>query len=87
MKIQDEPGQYDYPNTEKITRVEVIDEDGRSYVKYGVTSIEFSLQDDDCTLKIFLKTKSEELHPLLDSATDAARLALWKAGIRNYGEH
>ena len=39
----------------KITRVEVIDEDGRSYVNYAVSELILSLQDDGKTLKIFLK--------------------------------
>jgi hypothetical protein len=46
-------------NFEKVTRVEVIDADGRSYVKYGVTAVELSLQDDDRTLKIFLTEKEQ----------------------------
>jgi len=40
-----------------ITRLEVIDENGRSYVKYNIADMEFSLQDDARTLKIFLKIK------------------------------
>ncbi len=42
------------------SRVEVIDERGRSYVKYGVTDIKFSRQDDDKTLKIFLQVNQYE---------------------------
>lgn len=41
-----------------ITRLEIIDENGRSYVKYNISDMEFSLQDDAKTLKIFLKIKS-----------------------------
>lgn len=48
-------------NFEKVTRVEVIDADGRSYIKYGVTGIEFSLQDDNRTLKIFLNESESKL--------------------------
>ena len=43
----------------KVTRLEVIDENGRSYVKYRISDIEFSLQDDARTLKIFLKVSNE----------------------------
>ena len=42
-------------NTERVTRVEIIDDLGRSYVAQGVTNLDFILQDDDRTLKIFLK--------------------------------
>jgi hypothetical protein len=36
------------------------DENGRSYVKYRVESVEFSLQDDGQTLKIFLEVNDEQ---------------------------
>lgn len=39
----------------KATRVEVIDSNGRSYVKYDVKDVFISLQDDERTLKVFLK--------------------------------
>lgn len=42
-------------NLEKVTRVEIIDDLGRSYVAQGVTNLDCILQDDDRTLKIFLK--------------------------------
>ena len=47
-------------NMKKIDniRYEVIDEEGRQYVKYGV-DIEFSVQDDKRTLKIFVKKHKE----------------------------
>ena len=42
--------------TDKITRLEVIEyNNGRAYVNMKATNIEFSLQDDDRTLKIFVK--------------------------------
>ena len=44
-------------DTSKVTRVEVIDDDGRSYSKWGVSDVWLSLQDDNQTLKIFLKEK------------------------------
>ncbi len=37
-----------------ITRLEVIDEQGRAYANYNISSIEFSLQDGSRTLKIFI---------------------------------
>lgn len=39
----------------KVTRVEVIDKDGRSYMNYDVSKCDIMLQDDDKTLKLFLK--------------------------------
>ena len=42
--------------TNDITRLEVIDSDGRSYSKRGC-KIEFSVQDDGKTLKIFVEDK------------------------------
>jgi len=45
-------------DTEKIDRLEVIDETGRAYVKgsiYGSpVSVELSVQDDGRTLKVFV---------------------------------
>jgi|APGre2960657404_1045060.scaffolds.fasta_scaffold00061_46 hypothetical protein len=48
--------------TQKVTRVEVIDERGRSYVKYLTAHREvvLSFQDDDRTLKVFIQDKKEE---------------------------
>lgn len=47
--------------TNKINRVEVIDENGRSYVKYLASHREvvLSFQDDERTLKIFIQDKKE----------------------------
>ena len=48
-----------------VTRFEVIDNKGRSYVKYldKDERIKYSLQDEDRTLKVFIDTHSwkEEL--------------------------
>lgn len=42
-------------NTSKVTRVEVIDDAGRSYVNWKDSNrVELSFQDDDRTLKIFI---------------------------------
>ena len=38
-----------------ISRVEVIDHNGRSYTNVKVKEVELSLQDNDRTLKVFLK--------------------------------
>ena len=40
-------------NTEKVTRVEVIDSNGRIYTNYNCKDVEIQLQDDNKTLKIF----------------------------------
>jgi len=46
-----------------VNRFEVIDEDGRAYVRGigKVKNLKFSLQDDDCTLKIFVNDKSVDI--------------------------
>jgi hypothetical protein len=41
----------------RVTRVEVIDENGRSYVNYNV-EVELSYQDNVQTLKLFLKKRT-----------------------------
>lgn len=39
---------------EKVTRVEVIDEKGRAYVRHDIAVVELHYQDDGKTLKIFV---------------------------------
>lgn len=45
----------------RVTRLEVIDENGRSYTHMKVTNKAFSFQDEGRTLKIFLNSKGEAL--------------------------
>jgi hypothetical protein len=49
--IEEELKKYNY---DKVTRLEVIDNSGRSYSNRNVTGINFHLQDDDRTLKLFV---------------------------------
>jgi len=42
-----------------VTRVEVIDQHGRAYTAYEVSNVKISFQDNNKTLKIFLKNKEE----------------------------
>lgn len=43
-------------NPKKVTRIEVIDENGRSYTNWSeYNSVELSIQDNGKTLKIFIK--------------------------------
>lgn len=43
----------------EVTRVEVIDQDGRSYVNWHKDNkVELSLQDDGRTLKVFIKREN-----------------------------
>ena len=48
----------------KVNRLEVIDEDGRSYARYFKTGerLQYSFQDDDQTLKIFVSKHDWELN-------------------------
>lgn len=39
----------------KVTRVEVIDSSGRVYTQYDAKDVSISVQDDERTLKVFLK--------------------------------
>jgi hypothetical protein len=40
----------------EVTRVELIENSGRAYVKYGVSEVATSLQDEGRTLKLFLRS-------------------------------
>lgn len=41
--------------TKNVTRVEVIDDKGRSYTNYEAKNVQLSFQDDNRTLKIFCR--------------------------------
>ena len=43
-----------------VTRIEVIDNNGRAYVKYGVVKAEIDLQDNERTLKLFVEYEQED---------------------------
>ena len=45
---------------DKVTRVEVIDNKGRSYAKQNVERVWLSLQDDNQTLKVMVTYEDEE---------------------------
>ena len=44
----------DYPD---VTRVEVITNSGREFVRYECSNVQVSLQDNGRTIKVFLKSK------------------------------
>ena len=48
------PG-YDQIEFPRVTRVEVVDHNGRSYSEWNIHSVKASIQDDGQTLKIFLE--------------------------------
>lgn len=49
-----ERAQQDNNHLPKVNRVEVIDGDGRSYTNYDAHSVVLSIQDNGCTLKVFI---------------------------------
>ena len=49
----------DYDRYNNVSRLEIIDDKGRSYVKLGVTGMTFDLQDQGKTLKIFVSNDVE----------------------------
>lgn len=51
-----------------VTRVEVIDQAGRSYVQWGLGSVSYSLQDQGTTLKIFADSADSVSNPTTDVA-------------------
>ena len=44
----------------KVTRVELIGNDGREFVRYGCSNVQVSLQDDGRTIKVFLYTMFQQ---------------------------
>lgn len=57
----------------KINRLEIIGEKGREFVNYSVV-IELSLQDNGKTLKIFKKSKKEEIKNQVETFIDNKKL-------------
>ena len=55
---------YEFPFP-VVNRVEVIDENGRSYVKYNCNNVKMCLQDDGYTLKLFLDKENKDEHQTL----------------------
>lgn len=54
-------------NYKNITRVEIIDEKGRSYLNWNKDNIvKLELQDNDRTLKIFISKKRNETELIYD---------------------
>jgi len=53
-----------YP-LDKVTRIEIIDQDGRSYVNWNDNNkVELSFQDDEQTLKVFIsRVNPDEREP------------------------
>jgi len=48
-------------DTTRVTRVEVIDQKGRTYFNYSRdNAVEIQLQDDGRTLKVFISTKQKD---------------------------
>lgn len=45
---------------DRVSRVEVIDLQGRSYAKWGLVDVKASWQDEGRTLKLFLKEETDE---------------------------
>lgn len=45
---------------ERVSRVEVVDREGRSYAKWGLADVKASWQDEGRTLKLFLKEADHE---------------------------
>lgn len=55
IKFEEDFNDYILSRHNYVTRLEVIDGDGRSYVNMDVKEIEYSIQDEGSTLKIFIK--------------------------------
>jgi hypothetical protein len=46
-------------NYDNVNRLEIIDDQGRSYTKLGVVGMTFDLQDQGKTLKIFVSSDAD----------------------------
>jgi hypothetical protein len=60
IEIVTDEEEFEQPSEHKwkdVTRVEVIDDNGRAYVGYGLDSVSHWVQDDGQTLKIFVENE------------------------------
>ncbi len=53
----EQPSEHEWKD---VTRVEVIDDNGRAYVGYGLDSVSHWVQDDGQTLKIFVENEKHD---------------------------
>ena len=63
IEIVTDEEEFEQPSEHKwkdVTRVEVIDDNGRAYVGYGLESVSHSVQDDGQTLKIFVENEKHD---------------------------
>jgi len=61
-------------STDKVTRVEVIDHDGRSYTNFDLNNkVELSYQDDGRTLKVFINNEK-----MTEQKQDSLQLYIFK---------
>lgn len=75
-------------NYNNVSRLEIIDDKGRSYVKLGVTGMTFDLQDQGKTLKIFVSNDAEQekklRNEILDELTKFSQLlGMYDDQLRN----
>lgn len=47
-------------NYDNVNRLEIIDDQGRSYIKLGITGMTFDLQDQGKTLKLLVSSDAEQ---------------------------
>lgn len=47
-------------NYDNVNRLEIIDDQGRSYIKLGITGMTFDLQDQGKTLKLIVSSDAEQ---------------------------
>lgn len=75
-------------NYNNVSRLEIIDDKGRSYLKLGVTGITFDLQDQGKTLKIFVSNDADQekkvRNEILDELTKFSQLlGMYDDQLRN----
>jgi ADP-dependent phosphofructokinase/glucokinase len=78
----------DYDRYNNVSRLEIIDDKGRSYIKLGITGMTFDLQDQGKTLKIFVSNDAEQekklRNEILDELTKFSQLlGMYDDQLRN----
>jgi len=68
---------------DNVSRLEIIDSKGRSYVEYGIVGMTFDLQDDGRTLKIFVTADEEKANQTREQLLDELTKLSQQMGLYN----
>lgn len=75
-------------DTSRVTRIEIIDQNGRQFVTHGAENVTLALQDDGRTLKVFCEIFEDDFRRAWLSMSDDAQAKVDQAidAIKRHGD-